>query len=758
MFSAWESLNQYPLVGGTGAFWLSNSATMHISDKQLTDLLYFRSGEFVTRHKRPDITVERVRQTLIEANGPLTRRELSSQFGLSKQQSDEYLRPVLGELIASGEVIKNRRAAYGVSKAMNLIKGRISAHPDGFGFVVPDQGGQDLFLSPKQMRQVMDGDEVMASVAHVDRRGRLEGAVVEVVRRAHEQVVGRLMVESGIASVVPDNPKLTQDVIIPINDVGGATPGQIVVARIVQPPTLNRSAVGTVVTVLGQADEPGIATEIAIHSYELPAEFSTEVIKQAAAFGEVIDAEIASKRRDLRSIALVTIDGADARDFDDAVYAEPTQDGGFRVLVCIADVAEYVTTHSAIDKEAIERGTSVYFPDRVLPMLPESLSNGLCSLVPEQDRLCVTCDMRLDAQGKVVSSRFYEAVMRSHARLTYDQVQRILVAGDEVLAERFAHVRHNLDSLMTVYRSLAARRERRGALDFESDQVYFEFAADGHVSGIRRHARHDAHKLIEELMIAANVEAARFVDKHHLPMLFRVHEPPQEQKLEALEAFLKSEGIKLRWTDVPDPAQFAALQRKVAGTPLEHLINAVLLRSLSLAVYSPDNAGHFGLALSQYAHFTSPIRRYPDLLLHRAIKHICRKTPQEKFPISADRMVEFGRRCSWTERRAEEASRDVDERLKCQFMQRHLGEVFSGVITGVTGFGVFVELVDLGVSGLVHITSLPQDYYDFDPDGHQLIGKRSKRTFRLASRVQVKVAGVSVAERKIDFEWVADET
>lgn len=348
--------------------------------------------------------------------------------------------------------------------------------------------------------------------------------------------------------------------------------------------------------------------------------------------------------------------------------------------------------------------------------------------------------------------------MRSKARLTYDQVRWIVEENDEALRDRFAHVVETLGTLMEVYKILAARRVRRGALDFDSQQVYFEFAADGHVCGIRRQARHDAHRLIEELMIAANVEAARFVDRQRLPMLFRVHEPPQEQKLEALEAFLKSEGIKMRWKDVPDPAQFAALQKQVAGSPMEHLINAVLLRSLSLAVYSPDNVGHFGLALSHYAHFTSPIRRYPDLLLHRAIKHLCRKKPSAQFPISHEQMVELGRRCSWTERRAEEASRDVDERLKCQFMQRHLGDSFAGVITGVTGFGVFVDLLEMGVSGLVHITSLPEDYYDFDPDSHQLTGKRTKQTFRLASRITVKVAGVSVADRKIDFEWVADET
>ncbi len=712
----------------------------------------------MTNPPKTPIPAKDIRRALSEASQPLSRRQLSDMFGLTKQQSDDYLKPTLVAMVRTGEVIRNRRAAYGLAQEMNLIRGRVSAHPDGFGFVVPDQDGPDLFLSPKQMRQVFDGDEVMASIAHIDRRGRLEGAIVEVVSRAHEQVVGRLMIESGVASVVPDNPKLTQEVIIPIADIGDATPGQIVVARLVQSPTMQRAAVGQIIATLGHADEPGIATDIAIHSYELPSEFPDEVVNAASKFGASIDQEIAAKRVDLRDLPLVTIDGADARDFDDAVFAERLDKGGYRVLVCIADVAEYVTTGAPLDGEAIKRGTSVYFPDRVLPMLPEALSNGLCSLVPDEDRLCLTCDMRLDEKGKVISSRFYEAVMRSHARLTYDQVRRMVEAEDSVLSERFSHVRPQLDDLMAVYRVLYARRQRRGALDFESNQVYFQFAQDGHVEGIRKQSRHDAHRLIEELMIQANVEAARFVHRHQVPMLFRVHEPPQEQKLESLEAFLKAEGIRMNWKESPEPAQFAALQKKVQGTPADHLINAVLLRSLSLAVYSPDNKGHFGLALAEYAHFTSPIRRYPDLLLHRAIKHICRKNAPEKFSISAGQMVEFGRRCSWTERRAEEASRDVDERLKCQFMQRHLGDTFNGVVTGVTGFGLFVELLDMGVSGLVHITSLPDDYYDFDPTSHRLTGKRRRQVFQLADRVQIKVLAVSVEERKIDFELVSDET
>ncbi len=712
----------------------------------------------MTKPAPDSIAPESVRKALAQANRPLTRRALSAHFGLTKAQSDDILKPILDALTQTGEVIRNRRAAYGLAQEMNLIRGQVSAHPDGFGFVVPEQGeAGDLYLSPKQMRQVMHGDQVMASVIGVDRRGRREGAVVEVVERAHEQIVGRLVVDAGLAHVVPDDPRLTQDVLVPLDRLHEAKPGQIVVVRITQAPSLRRSALGEVVQVLGQADEPGIATDIAIASHQLPAIFPDAALAQAEALGDAVDPERIERRRDLRALPLVTIDGADARDFDDAVFAEPLDNGGHRVMVCIADVAEYVAIHSALDQEAKKRGTSVYFPDRVVPMLPEALSNGLCSLVPQQDRLCVCCEMRLDAKGKVTATRFSEAVMRSHARLTYRQVKQMLIDGDAALNERFSHVRPQLDALFTVYRQLAKKRGQRGALDFDSDQVYFEFGEDGQVSDIRPQSRNDAHRLIEELMILANVEAAKFVRRAELPMLYRVHEPPQERKLEALEGFLKAEGIRKNWKETPEPSQFAALQQRVKGTANDHLLNAVLLRSLSLAVYSPDNKGHFGLALAEYAHFTSPIRRYPDLLLHRAIKHAVSQQKPEQFPITSSDIEQLGRRCSMTERRAEEASRDVDERLKCQFMMRHLGEVFEGVITGVVGFGLFVELLDKGVSGLVHITALPDDYYDFDATSHRLIGKKSRREFRLAERITIRVLAVNLDERKIDFEWVGDE-
>ncbi len=696
------------------------------------------------------VTATDIRRLLEASNKPLTRRQLSASLGMDKESSDQHIRPVLQAMMATGEVVRNRRAAYGLATDMALIRGRISAHSDGFGFVVPDEGGDDLYLSPRQMRQVFNGDKVLAAVTGVDRRGRREGAIVEVVERAHRQVVGRLLLESGVAMVVPDDPRLTQDVLVPMDRVGNASPGQIVVARIDKPPTLERAAVGEITAVLGKADEPGIATDMAIFSHDLPAEFDPAVIDEAKAFGATIDAAIAERRKDLRDLALLTIDGADARDFDDAVYAERTRQG-WRVIVAIADVAEYVRPGRPLDDEAYKRGTSVYFPDRVIPMLPESLSNGLCSLVPDQDRLAVVCDMRLDERGKVQGSRFYEAVIRSHARLTYDQAQRIGRGRDPALRERFAGVCDNIDSLFDAFDTLFAHRQRRGALDFDSQEVYFQFDPEGRVDTIRRRSRLDAHRLIEECMIAANVEAARFVGNGELPLLYRVHEPPPAEKLENLEAFLRAQGLKVNWKEAPEPAQYASLQKQVSGRDNEALLNAVLLRSLSLAVYQPENKGHFGLALAHYAHFTSPIRRYPDLLLHRAIKHLCRRQPLDQFPHGEKAMVEFGRHCSWTERRAEDASRDVDERLKCQFMLRHLGEQFDAVVTGVTSFGLFVEIVEFGISGLVHVSAVPGDYYNFDPVSHRLVGKRRGLSYSLADRVRVSVQAVSVEERKVDL-------
>jgi len=695
-------------------------------------------------------TTETILARLETAGHPITRRELSDDFGMDHAESDRLIKPLLQELIRQGKVVRNRRAAYGLARNMDLIRGRISAHADGFGFVIPDEDGDDLFLAPRQMRQVFHGDRVLAAVSGVDRRGRKEGQIVEVIERAHDQIVGRFVAEGGVAQVVPDDPKLTHDVLIPEVSNRDARPGRIVVARITRPPTMSRGPVGEIVTVLGHADEPGMATQIAIFNHQLPAEFPEDVEQQAQDYGAEIDQAIAARRTDLRDTPLITIDGADARDFDDAVHATKRGDG-YTLIVAIADVGEYVKPDTPLDDEAQNRGTSTYFPDQVVPMLPEALSNGLCSLNPDVDRLVLACEMQIDASGRVIGSRFFEAVMRSAARLTYDQVRDMVERDDEQLNQRYGHVRANLDCLFEVYRLLARRRARRGAIDFDSSEVVFVFDADGRVEQLQRRNRHDAHRLIEECMIAANVEAARTAQRNELPTLFRVHDVPPPDKLAELEAFLSAHGLKVDWKDEPEPADLTRIQKKARDTPIAPLVDAVLLRSLALAVYQPENKGHFGLALDAYAHFTSPIRRYPDLLLHRALKHHLREQPKKAYPYSARRMTEFGRECSWLERRAEDASREVDERLKCQYMQRHIGDELDGVITGVTGFGVFVEIIEMGVSGLVHVTSLPNDYYHFDPVGRVLTGERRGLRYRLADPVRVEVMSVSVDERKIDF-------
>jgi len=702
------------------------------------------------------LDIQKILALLEKSGRPMTRREISEYYGLDHSESDRIIKPLLLDLIAAGKVVRNRRAAYGLARNMDLVRGRISAHADGFGFVIPDEDGDDLYLSPIEMRRVFHGDRVLAAVSGIDRRGRKQGQIVEVVERAHERIVGRLVLDGDVAFVVPDDPRLTHDVLIPNPKVPEAAPGKIVIALIKQPPSAQRAPVGEIVGVLGHADEPGMATHIAIFNHGLPEAFPEAALDQAEALGESVDPARIGNRVDLRQLPLVTIDGADARDFDDAVHAEPSGDG-YQLTVAIADVAEYVEPGSALDQEAVRRGTSTYFPDRVVPMLPEALSNGLCSLRPDVDRLVLVCRMKLDPRGKVISSRFFEAVMHSAARLTYEQAQALADGGDPELEQRFGQVRANLDALYKVYRLLAKRRARRGAIDFDSSEVRFVFDADGRVQQLGLHRRLDAHRLIEECMIAANVEAAKSVLKSDIPALYRVHDKPPPDKLAELETFLSAHGLKPGWTDQPEPADLTRIQRKARGTPIAPLVDAVLLRSMALAVYQPENLGHFGLALDAYAHFTSPIRRYPDLLLHRALKHQIRKAAKRQWPYSEARMAELGRECSWLERRAEDASREVDERLKCQFMQRHLGERFEGVITGVTSFGLFVEILEFGVSGLVHITELPNDYYHFDPVGRVLTGERRGLRYRLADPVEIEVLAVSVDERKIDFRIAQDE-
>ncbi len=692
--------------------------------------------------------------SLLEDSGrPLQRRDIVGRLKVVSDDSREILRRRLRAMERDGQLIKNRRNAYGLPARMDLVAGRISAHKDGYGFVMPDEGDGDLYLSPRQMRSVLHGDRVLASVIGIDGRGRKEGAVREILERAHEKVVGRFVEESGIALVVPDDPRINQDILVAVKDTSGARPGQVVVVELLQQPGERQPPVGRVIEILGKSGAPGMATEIAIRNFDLPHEWPDGVEQEAADFGEQVTEDMHQGRRDLRDLPLVTIDGADARDFDDAVFAQQRKNG-WRLVVAIADVSSYVKPGSLLDDEAVNRATSVYFPGRVIPMLPEALSNGLCSLKPDVDRLCMVCDMSINDSGQVVRSRFDTAVMRSQARLTYEQVWEWLVSGKPEIRPGAKEVSASLKDLYGLYKALRKARTKRGAIDFESTEVQFRFDERGSVADIVPYERNDAHMIIEECMITANVEAANFLLRQQIPAPFRAHEPPQPDRLESLEQFLRGLGIRVPWKSRPEPRDFENIVQQIKGREDQPLIMAVLLRAQSLATYQAVNTGHFGLALKAYAHFTSPIRRYPDLLVHRAIRHVIEQRGRKGYPWSPEQMGKLSEQCSHRSRRAEEAERDVNERLKAYFMEQHIGDVFKGQVTGVTSFGMFVELSRNHVSGLIHITSLPNDYYHFDPVVHRLTGDRTGKVYQLAQKVQVKVMAVNVDERKIDFELV----
>jgi ribonuclease R len=703
------------------------------------------------KYARPIPSREAILALLEHKAVPLSWEEIASSFGLKEAVDLEALKKRLKAMERDGQLLRNRRERYCLINRRDLIPGRVIGHPDGFGFLRPDAGGEDLFLSPREMRRVFHGDRVVACVTGVDRRGRREGVIVEILERGQERVVGRLFKERGIAYVVPDNKRITHDVLIPEEGLNGAQPGQIVVAEIVQQPSLYRKPLGRIVEVLGEHMAPGMEIEVAIRAFDIPAQWPPEVLEEAGRVGEEVPEAAKAGRVDLRHLPLVTIDGEDARDFDDAVYCQPT-DRGWRLFVAIADVSHYVQPESALDLEAYKRGNSVYFPQKVVPMLPEVLSNGLCSLNPHVDRLVLVCEMQVDRGGQVIRSKFYEGVMRSAARLTYTQVAAILVDRDPALRCQFQQLVPHLESLYAVYQALRSAREERGAIDFDAEEYKIVFGPERKIERIERVVRNDAHRLIEECMIAANAAAARFLDRKKIPYLRRIHEGPEAEKVEELRKVLAELGLKLEGGERPSPKDFMAVLRQAQGRPDAHLIQTLIMRTLPQAVYSPEKKPHFGLALLGYTHFTSPIRRYPDLLVHRAIRHVLKGGKPSEFAYSEPRLKAIGEHCSMTERRADEATWDVIAWLKCEYMQDRIGEVFEGVITSVTSFGFFVELKDIFVEGLVHVSTLGQDFYHFDPIRHCLIGERTGKRFAIGQKVKVKVARVDLDERKIDLE------
>jgi len=693
----------------------------------------------------------------------------------------------------------NQKNRAGTTAAQNAaadeIEGTVQGHRDGHGFVVPDAGGPDLFLPPNEMRAVLHKDRVRARAVRQDRRGRPEGRVLEIVERPPQPIIGRLLQESGVWLVAPEDKRYGQDVLIPKGATGTASTGQVVVVELTEPPALYGQPVGRVVEVLGEVDDPGMEVEIAVRKYGVPHEFSEAALAQAKALPDTVRAQDKRQRIDLTDVPLVTIDGEDARDFDDAVYCEPAKVGrtkGWRLLVAIADVSHYVETGGPIDVDAYDRATSVYFPRRVIPMLPEKLSNGLCSLNPHVERLCMVCDMLISAKGEIHAYQFYPAVMRSHARFTYTEVAAILGNTRGPEAARYHERVGELLNLHDVYRALLAARHRRGAVDFETTETQIVCDDNGRIDRIVPRVRNEAHRVIEEAMLAANVCSADFIGEGKRAGLFRVHEGPTPEKLEILRGYLKAMGVGITLGDEPRPGEFQAIAEATKDRPDAQQIHTMLLRSMQQAIYTPINSGHFGLAFEAYTHFTSPIRRYPDLLVHRVIKSILGEskyvlpalpTPGEAQFKLAKRLAAkaaaptqrprqpqnaagtretlaweaAGLHCSANERRADEASRDVEAWLKCQYMREHLGEEYNGLVTAVTSFGVFVTLDSLYVEGLVHITELGGEYFRFDEARQELRGERTGIRYGIGARVRVQVSRVDLDGRRIDFRLVRDE-
>jgi len=707
------------------------------------------------KYEQPIASREFIMDILADSGVPLSWEQLAELLNLTTERDQDALKKRLKAMERDGQVIRNRRDGYGLVDKMDLVRGYVSAHPDGYGFLIPDDGSDDLFLSARQMRSVFHHDRVVARISGIDRRGRREGALVDILQRNTQTVVGRLFKDRGFTVVLPDNKRITHDIVIPTGDQGAAREGQIVVVELIEQPSKRRPPMGRVIEVLGDHLAPGMEIDVAIRAHELPHAWPPGVANELKGYPEEVDPDQVTVgenmgRRDLRHLPLITIDGIDARDFDDAVYCEPSG-SGWRLIVAIADVSHYVKPGSALDQAAVERGNSVYFPGRVIPMLPELLSNGLCSINPAVNRLCMVCDMEVNNSGNIKSYQFYDAVMLSHARMIYDDVAAIL-NGDVKLTEKFSALLPHLENLHQLYRAFYKQRRRRGTIEFETTETYIEFGPDKKIESIQPRERNVAHKIIEECMIAANICAAQYLDKHEMPTLYRVHELPDTDKLTDLREFLKSVGLKLEGGAHPEAKHYAEVLNNLGDRPDAHLIQTVMLRSMKQATYTPENIGHFGLALPKYAHFTSPIRRYPDLLVHRAIRHLIRGKTADTFKYTAQEMVHLGENCSMTERRADEATRDVTAWLKCEYMMDKVGEVFDGVVSGATSFGIFVELSGIYVEGLVHVTSLSNDYYHFNPIKHCLVGEHTQQSYCLADKVSVRVARVDLDEKRIDFD------
>ncbi len=702
----------------------------------------------------------RILDTLIRAGKPLTPEELEALLSVAGRRDQRELLRQLRHLQKLGRLMMNRSGRYVLPEKADMITGRVIGHSDGFGFIKSQTGGDDLLLPAREMRRVLHDDKVLVKQIGLDRRGRGVATVVELVAEddgvtANRKIVGRLYKSHRNLYVAPEDPRYSRDIEALEDITSGAEQGQVVVIEVTRHPLEHRQIAGRIVEILGRHMAPGMEIEVAIRKHDLPHQWPVSVLAEADKIPRQVRAYDVRKRRDLRKLAFVTIDGADARDFDDAVYCERSGKG-WTLWVAIADVAHYVSTESALDHQALERGNSIYFPNRVIPMLPEALSNGICSLNPDVDRLCMCCEMQIGPRGAIKSWHFYNGVLRSRARLTYSKVAAALTNNDAGLLGQASPLLPHLQQLERLFHAFLKARKRRGAIDLDLPETRIFYNAERKIDRIEASVRNDAHRIIEECMLAANVCAAQFVTSHRACGLFRVHPGPKPERLADLRAFLGQFGVQLGGGDKPQGHEYQRVIEQLPDEPAKRrLVQTMLLRSMSQAVYSEHNDGHFALTYPGYAHFTSPIRRYPDLVLHRVIKQILSRrvipvdTPQR------EAMHSMAVHCSTTERRAEEASREVIQWLKAEYMQDRIGEEFSATVTTVTGFGIFVELKALFVEGLVHITELGNDYFHFDPLAHRLSGERSGQRFTVGDAVRVRLIRVSLEDAKIDFSLVS---
>lgn len=701
------------------------------------------------KYQHPIPSREFILELFSERGSPISFEALGERLSIKMPEEWEALRRRLIAMVRDGQIMKNRRGAYALVNKMDLVAGTVHAVKDGYGFLIPDNGDKDIFLTARQMRLVLNGDRVL--VRPNEYKGKMEGIIVEVLERNTHETVGQFCEENGVCFVMPSSKNITQDIIVPSDKRNGAKHGQMVLIKLIAQPHVRRQAMGEVVEILGEHMAPGMEIDVALLGYNVPHQWPIAVQQEIKQISSEVSEQDFSGRKDLRDLPLITIDGEDAKDFDDAVFCEPRKTGGWRLVVAIADVSHYVQPGTALDIEAELRGNSVYFPGRVIPMLPEVLSNGLCSLNPQVNRLCMVCDMVISKTGKITRYRFYDAVMHSKARMTYTKVQAI-IEGDKGLLQQYQTIVEPIKNLYAMYKVLRQQRENRGALDFNTVETQIIFGEDKKIEKIVPTTRNQAHMLIEECMLCANVCAAKFLKTQKLPGLFRVHDKPKEEKIQELRQSLALYGLSLGGGDQPQPIDFQQILQKIQKNKKTESLQMMVLRSLNQAEYTPTNAGHFGLAYKEYGHFTSPIRRYPDLLLHRAIRHFLNGGDATTFIYDQTKMQHFAEHCSMTERRADDATRDVTNWLKCEYMSHRVGNIYDGKVTGVTAFGLFVTLDSVYVEGLLHVTLLKDDYYHFDNMRHQLIGERTRTKYHLGQALTVKVIRVDMEQRKIDFE------